>query len=92
MEKEKRTFHAAFLISVKKTNNGKNVALSKFNSSQGGVTAFFDQLKFVREVACLFCFSSLLCHLEKNKQNQLRHFLTAARQAICGASSPKKTI
>ena len=32
-KKEKDTFHATFLISLKKTNNSENVALSKFDSS-----------------------------------------------------------
>ena len=36
-KKEKDTFHATFLISLKKTNNSENVALSKFNSSLWGV-------------------------------------------------------
>ena len=36
-EKEKRRFHETFLIFLKKTNNGENVALSNFDSSRGGV-------------------------------------------------------
>ena len=36
-EKEKSMCHETFLFSLKKTNKGKNVALSKFDSSLDGV-------------------------------------------------------